>query len=667
MMHMMCAIFHMLLCLSILTFNLCSTLSAKLERVFFGGKVDGDLPGVFISAGYYHGENYNRMKSLLDSIAAGYRCGVLNNNVHIYGLSCPGSTDHQNVDCETCQSICKSFPLDSVVRFECRGSSRQQIVSGRISHNMDVCLQRDQIDSIVEGRAGGRELLRSNIRLLYLIGKGSRSELSSDDGKRLCIVKYTQEELNEISRVIRYCELDMNKLSTVLYDAIMRSFATYEKDSIVTTLSRYCYLAHESFHFLKDDIGLPLEESDFYKSAGDLIQFLPVIRHYRLLFEDEVMLFRYLVENVGESIIDNILDFGFIDDYRNNMTLGKTRFEAAQLINIIIEEGTNHHKMRLVKSGACQILSKVVEFPPNENAAEVAIQMLYHYFISPKEKMEPLPEDTLGTIPFVKSLSSSSVVISKLAVKSLYELGIGYNSYYYKMLSNGILLPLLQLMIKRPRIGILKSAARLLDELSPMIERLPYCIMLYAKETLNALSQLLLVEEDTILKSVCLAARYILKVIEFGQKKRVDLLEKKLLWYVFDCKREETKVVRDTRNSLKKQLKEMKSQVKQSGSVNKQLEGIRIKYAEADATYTRLKEILTALLINAEENAPKEVWQERLGQDDLPDSLEGVADAIVVAKENIDSITEARKLMKNCDELRKGGIGVVVAHLEGFE
>ena len=99
----------------------------------------------------------------------------------------------------------------------------------------------------------------------------------SDDGKRLCVVKYTQEELNEISRVIRYFELDMNKLSTVLYDAIMRSFATYEKDFIVTTPSRYCYLAHESFHFLKDDIGLPLEESDFYKSAGDLIQFLPVI------------------------------------------------------------------------------------------------------------------------------------------------------------------------------------------------------------------------------------------------------------------------------------------------------------------------------------------------------------------------------------------------------
>ena len=628
--------------------------------MFFGGKVELDLSDVFTSAGYYHGENYNRMKALLDSIAAGYRCGVLNNNVHIYGLSCPGSIDHQNVDCETCQSICRSFPLNSVVRFECRGSSRQQIVSGRISHNMDVCLQRDQIDSIVEGRASGRELLRSNIRLLYLLGKGSRSEISSDDGKKLCIVKYTQEELNEISRVIRYCELDMNKLSTVLYDAIMRSFATtYEEDSTVTTPSRYCYLAHVSFHYLKDEIGLPLEESDFYKSAGDLVQFLPAIRHYRLLFEDKVMLFRHLVENVGESIIDNILDFGFLD-----LTLGKTRFEAAQLINIIIEEGPNHHKMRLVKSGACEILLKVVEFPPNENAAEVAIQMLHHYFISPKEKMEPLPEDTLGTIPFIKSLSSSSVVISKLAVKSLYELGMGNNFYYYKMLSNGILLPLLQLMIKRPRIGILKSAARLLDQLSLIMERLPYCTMVYAKETLNALSQLLLMDEDTILKSVCLAARYILKGIEFGQRERVDLLDKKLRWYVFDRKREEAKSARDIRESLKKQLKEMKSQVKRSGSGNTQLEGIRVEHAEADATYTRLKEILKALLLEAEENAPKEVWQERLDQDDLPDSLSGVEDAIVEAKANIDSITEALKLMQNCDKLRKRDIEVVAAHLE---
>ena len=115
---------------------------------------------------------------------------------------------------------------------------------------------------------------------------------------------------------------------------------------------------------------------------------------------------------------------------------------------------------------------------------------------------------------------------------------------------------------------------------------------------------------------------------------------------------------------MKKQLKEMKSQVKRSGSGNTQLEGIRVEHAEADATYTRLKEILKALLLEAEENAPKEVWQERLDQDDLPDSLSGVEDAIVEAKANIDSITEALKLMQNCDKLRKRDIEVVAAHLE---
>jgi len=131
----------------------------KLERVFFGSmhKIEGNeeedesvvalLPYVDTKVivdddgGDFDSVQEN-ISRLIDSLSAAFRSGALSQNLLVRGLRCFSADE----ECRVCKRACKSFPIISVVNFECDGSSRHQLLSKR-SFDLDLCLEQDQLVS----------------------------------------------------------------------------------------------------------------------------------------------------------------------------------------------------------------------------------------------------------------------------------------------------------------------------------------------------------------------------------------------------------------------------------------------------------------------------------------------------------------------------------------
>lgn len=77
------------------------------------------------------------------------------------------------------------------------------------------------------------------------------------------------------------------------------------------------------------------------------------------------------------------------------------------------------------------------------------------------------------------------------------------------------------------------------------------------------------------------------------------------------------------------------------------------QYKVADAEYNRKKDNLKMLLREAENIAPKEEWHERLEQEDLPETLEGVEEALDEAENKVNSITDNPHVMRQYEERKK--------------
>ena len=201
------------------------------------------------------------MLSFIDQISGAFRTGALPRNLKISGLCCPDCDRYPSNSCNTCERACKCFPLEAVVKFECRGSSVANAHSGR-KYGLDTCIPRNKVESIIENRPGGRELLRCDERLLRLLGRGRMYRLESSEGKTLYMVKFNDGDLKEIQRVIEYAEIDVRKLSAekVSY-AIARSFAIGESCSVPPKNQRY--LSEESLDSLVNKISLPINKRDF--------------------------------------------------------------------------------------------------------------------------------------------------------------------------------------------------------------------------------------------------------------------------------------------------------------------------------------------------------------------------------------------------------------------
>ena len=195
------------------------------------------------------------------------------------GLQCPDSIPgmhlHKASCCLVCMGACNSFPVESVIviDFECDGSfeyNNDEFDFDKI-YSLDVCITKTQVESIVETRTRGCELLRSMARFLQLLGQGSRTIVVTEECRRaiedgeyklLYVVKYSKEEKDDIQIFARDALFDVTKLpSCKLTNAIMRSFAEDKRDPIPNP--EQCYISYTAFHFLRHELGLPIDEMDF--------------------------------------------------------------------------------------------------------------------------------------------------------------------------------------------------------------------------------------------------------------------------------------------------------------------------------------------------------------------------------------------------------------------
>ena len=132
---------------------------------------------------------------------------------------------------------------------------------------LDVCLPRDEIEEIVKGRPGGKEMLLSDARFMTLLGRGLRRVIVTDDDEELFVVKFDDSQLEEIRQCIKKSSLIVAKLrQNEVVEAITRSFAGDERDTELPPKEQ-CYLAESSFNALKF-LGLPIQESDFVNENG---------------------------------------------------------------------------------------------------------------------------------------------------------------------------------------------------------------------------------------------------------------------------------------------------------------------------------------------------------------------------------------------------------------
>ena len=284
-------------------------------------------------------------------------------------------------DCATCIRACNSHPLKTVVEFESRGSSSNSGRSGR-SHGLDVCLERAQIESIIESRPGGKALLRSNKRLLRLLGRGMRYKVTGDKGDSLHIVKYTQDELDDIQRVISYSNLDVKKLSMEKVSrAVMSSFAIGNHDLIVPTNQRY--ISEESLDYLMDKIGLPIDKEYFERPLADLMrhtqQFVWIlnqcdhelscedlnekeIEHHKDIVPDCVKLIRRFIEKCNLPIEqlsdDGILSLVNLLDVPVEHEHYEKTIDTGYILKDVLERGTHRQRKMMIDSGAIRLCSR---------------------------------------------------------------------------------------------------------------------------------------------------------------------------------------------------------------------------------------------------------------------------------------------------------------------
>jgi len=310
---------------------------SNLQRVFVGGMVRGEVIHIPNRSYLWDDEgDVNRVLTLMDMISGAFRVGgVLPTGLQVLGLRCPysGMDDEDNDDggirtCEVCERACQSLPLEQVAEFGNGGMLSDNINNGNfhlprrgLNH---VCLERSQIESITESRPGGNALLRSNARLMYLLGRGSVYEIKMDDsniitdrdasvnhtftniedtegggssdesmfdpddaesyefedsssdeemaneggnqvfetphGSSLYIVKYTDAELEELQRVLQYSGTEAARIPQ---EEVTRAIAqSFARDDKVPP-SNQCYLSKRSLIHLRDTLGLSIKDKAF--------------------------------------------------------------------------------------------------------------------------------------------------------------------------------------------------------------------------------------------------------------------------------------------------------------------------------------------------------------------------------------------------------------------
>jgi hypothetical protein len=358
-------------------------------------------------------------------ISGAFGIGAFPSHLKISGLACPNIVNSMGRDCTTCQRACKSFPLESVVAFESDGSSSNNARSGR-PYGLDVCLPVAEIESIIESRPGGKELLRSDSRLLRLLGSGRRWDLKPDDnsGQALLIVKYTQAQLDEIKRVIQYAELDVKKLCPQkVHEAVSTSFLGGRS----LPQNSQCYLSDESLLYLKDEVGLFIDtsRSRLCISSSDIRPYLkPIVNilveyfdeqsispfRYEAILSDCFKLLRRLLEFESDTAMEGVNDaIPCLVKALDFQTKEENQLEAASALGIIFAKGTEEQRKQVVDAGVIPKFTRILN-SSEDSVTKIALLGLVDILVGEKkEHVEAMVK--AGGIPrLVEMLHSSDDV-----------------------------------------------------------------------------------------------------------------------------------------------------------------------------------------------------------------------------------------------------------------
>jgi len=442
----------------------------KLERMIFRGQgEDGEVLKRFAiaNANFFDDDldtPTDRMIALIDSISGAFRCGALPKKLKVMGLCCPNVGRQHANSCKTCLRACKSFPLESVLHFESRQSSTTHAYSDRM-HELDVCVNISTIESVIESRPGGHELLCSDQRLLRLLGSGRHYEIAADDGEVLHLVSYNDEQLVEIKRVIEYAELSVKEISPLkITAAILRSFRTDNCTSLPPPTRQY--LSPLSIQQLTSKIGLLIYVKDFEKPPASVIEhFLPKIgliltdddsdefdgieRHCLRLIFDFLEVTDTLCQQIDELIP------GLVQRLRGNLLC--LEYAVSSLMNIIIK-GTPKQRNRIVDAGGIPPLIQCLE-SSNDSVVIAAVQSLAKIVISGPNHIRKRVV-TNETVPrFIQLLGSKH---DKCVESSLSLLVTAAKSHVVGVCGKCLLPPMTRMMKSPARLHMLPECSTLL-------------------------------------------------------------------------------------------------------------------------------------------------------------------------------------------------------------
>jgi hypothetical protein len=481
-----------------------------LERVHFGAKdnLGKVIEGFSIvnewfypdnmGEGYPHESSWDILMAFIDSLSGAFICGALPQHLEISGLCCPASSDcfgHRNRDCTTCKRACKSFPLESVAAFHSQGSSKGYARAGR-AFGLDVCLPMAEIDSIIESRPGGKELLLSDERLFRLLASGRRWEIGDGDVGKLVIVKYDEYLLDEIKEVIAHSGLDTKKLPTdKLHAAVAMSFQ--KGTSPVHKTQRY--LPEESLHRLKDKADLCIDAAEI---CGSTLELLPCAKsvvhvlvqsydeesiHYRWRYFDLVSTYEGILEDCF-SLLRRFLELEKdtpIKDYMNNVIpcLAKAsgassehRMEAASILRMIYSRGSEEQRKMIIDA---KVISKFVRLldTSKEGIAKVALSGLVDILADKKKEHIDELVRAEGVPKLATILLSEDALLAKGSLSLLVIVG---NDHIQKLIDARAYEDLFRIIASEDQTDSLPQCSILLRKMS---EVKPLALSIRAKRT----------------------------------------------------------------------------------------------------------------------------------------------------------------------------------------
>jgi len=363
----------------------------KLEKVFLGGRdSSGDTIGFDEYEHVNDAQNEKLMINLMDQISHAFQCNFFPQNMLVLGLRCPrcrrGAQD--NSSCPSCQLACQNWPLEHVINFNNQGSSlvEKELLCQRRHNCLDVCLPRDQIESIIEARPGGHELLHSESRFLYLLGQGSRYDIYFDDGTPFYVIQFFGEDFDEMERAIKVAKLDVKKVAREdVSKALMRSFASKDDPDWIPHKT-CCYLGRSSFNYMKESLNLPMNEEDWLdhlvtnrQNLPQIIIFLKIKRndHLERIQSDCLFLLNQWLNDA--PTVQLAIDLGVLPllaEFLNpENEPADTMVVALDTIDSIVLNGTAAHAQSLIEIGIVPKLVHLLSAANADTALDTALAL----------------------------------------------------------------------------------------------------------------------------------------------------------------------------------------------------------------------------------------------------------------------------------------------------